>query len=55
MNHKTQGDVTGGYLVITTERLRTPMERIEDFVLKAAGVKAGADIVALPKGYGNAV
>ena len=55
MNHKTQGDVTGGYLVITTERLRTPMERIEDVVLKAAGVRAGADIVALPRGYGNAV
>ena len=34
MNHKTQGDVTGGYLVITTERLRAPMERIEDYVLR---------------------
>jgi integrase len=55
MNHKTQGDVTGGYLVITTERLRAPMERIEDFVLKAAGVRAGADVVALPREYGNAV
>ena len=49
MNHKTQGDVTGGYLVITTERLRIPMERIEDFVLKAAGVMPSADIVALRK------
>ncbi len=47
MNHKTQGDVTGGYLVITTERLRGPMERIEDFVLKAAGVRESADVVAL--------
>ena len=46
MNHKTQGDVTGGYLVITTERLRTPMERIEDFVLKAAGVRETAPVVA---------
>ena len=47
MNHKTQGDVTGGYLVITTERLRAPMERIEDFVLKAAGLKPGADVVGI--------
>ena len=47
MNHKTQGDVTGGYLVITTERLRGPMERIEDFVLKAAKVRESAEIVAL--------
>lgn len=49
MNHKTQGDVTGGYLVITTERLRAPMERIEDFVLKAAKVKPSADIVSLDR------
>ena len=55
MNHKTQGDVTGGYLVITTERLRAPMERIEDFVLKAAKVRESAEIVALPREYGNAV
>ncbi len=55
MNHKTQGDVTGGYLVITTERLRNPMEKIEDFVLRAAKVRESAEIVALPKEYGNAV
>jgi integrase len=55
MNHKTQGDVTGGYLVITTERLRAPMEKIEDFVLKAAKVRESAEIVALPREYGNAV
>lgn len=47
--------MTGGYLVITTERLRAPMEKIEDYVLKAAGIRAGADVVALPKGYGVAV
>ena len=47
LNHKGGSDVTSGYLVITTERLRTPMERIEDFVLKAAGVMPSANIVAL--------
>ncbi len=49
MNHKIQGDVTGGYLVITTERLRAPMEKIEDYVLKAAGVRPSADIVSLDR------
>ncbi len=47
LNHKHTNDVTGGYLVITTERLRVPMEKIEDYVLKAAGVKASADILVL--------
>ena len=47
LNHKGGSDVTGGYLIITTERLRAPMEKIEDFVLKAAGVKAGAEIVSI--------
>jgi integrase len=49
MNHKTQGDVTGGYLVITTERLRAPMEKIEDFVLKAAKVRESAEVVVLDR------
>jgi integrase len=49
LNHKGGSDVTGGYLIITTERLRSPMERIEDFVLKAAGVKPSADIVSLDR------
>lgn len=47
MNHKTQGDVTGGYLVITTERLRTPMDGSRTFVLKAAKVRESAEVVAL--------
>ncbi|MHB8563965.1 MAG: tyrosine-type recombinase/integrase [Acidiferrobacteraceae bacterium] len=55
LNHKGGSDVTGGYLVITTERLRGPMAKIEDYVLKAAGVKTSAEIVVLPKGYGHAV
>ncbi|MDA8191039.1 hypothetical protein [Acidiferrobacter thiooxydans] len=47
VNHKTQGDVTGGYLVITTERLRTPMDGSRTFVLKAAKVRESAEVVAL--------
>jgi integrase len=39
LNHRVK-DVTGGYVQIDVERLREPMQRIEDFVLKSAGVKA---------------
>ena len=49
LNHKGGSDVTGGYLIITTERLRSPMEKIEDFVLKAAKVRESAEIVDLRK------
>jgi len=34
-----------GYLVIDVERLRKPMEKITDFVLKAAGVKEIAAVL----------
>lgn len=46
LNHK-RNDVTGGYLVITVERLRGPMEKIENFVLKAAKVRESAAVVAI--------
>ena len=35
------------YTVINVERLREPMQKITDFVLKASGVKTGADVVPL--------
>ena len=34
VNHALKGDVTGGYIVIDPERLREPMQRIEDHLLK---------------------
>ena len=55
LNHKSGNDVTGGYLVITTERLRDPMQKIESYILKAAGIVASANIVNIAHGYGNAV
>ena len=42
INHRTGGDhndVTAGYVVINTERLREPMQKITNFILKNAGVK----------------
>ncbi|MFA7186453.1 MAG: integrase family protein [Victivallales bacterium] len=49
MNHKNGADVTAGYVVVTAERLREPMRKIEDFVLKAAGLKPSADVVVLSR------
>jgi integrase len=47
LNHKAQ-DVTGKhYTVIGVERLRKPMQRISDFILKAAGERKGASVVEL--------
>jgi integrase len=37
VNHKTSGDVTAGYLAAGVERLREPMQLINDFILKEAG------------------
>lgn len=55
LNHKGGNDVGGGYLVITTERLREPMQNIERHILKAAGIVPSAEIVTIAPGYGNAV
>jgi integrase len=37
-NHKMSGDVTAGYIVTDVERLRAPMDKIANFILKSAGV-----------------
>lgn len=41
LNHKTDGDVTGGYIVQTPERLRKASQRIEAEILRLAGVDDG--------------
>jgi len=50
LNHKMGSDVTAGYIVITPERLRLPMQKITDYLLKAAKVKASAEVVELKAG-----
>ena len=47
LNHSTASDITEGYLIINIERLREPMQKITDFVLKSAGLKATAEIIQL--------
>lgn len=52
VNHHAGSDVTQGYLQINVERLRAPMQRVTDFVLKAAGVKTTAALVEIPARHG---
>ena len=48
LNHKAQ-DVTGkSYTVIGVERLREPMQKITDFILKTAGERKTASVSKLP-------
>ena len=48
LNHKIdQSDVTAGYIIADAERLRAPMQKIIDYVLKLAGVRETAEAVKL--------
>jgi integrase len=38
LNHSDGNDVTGGYLQITTDRLRDPMERISKKLMALMGI-----------------
>lgn len=47
LNHKNGSDVTGGYIVLDVERLRTPMQRITDRILDIVGSdRAGNSMLA---------
>ncbi len=48
-NHANGADVAAGYIVASTERLREPMQKITDFVLRAAGIKATAEVIELKR------
>lgn len=47
LNHKMTNDVTAGYIITDVERLRIPMQKITDHLLKCMGVKSSAEIVNL--------
>ena len=47
LNHANGADVTAGYIVADVERLREPMQKITDYVLRMAGLKATADVISL--------
>jgi integrase len=41
LNHRTDGDVTGGYIVMDVERLRRPVERVAERILEVVDVAPG--------------
>lgn len=47
LNHKAGSDVTAGYIISDVERLRRPMQRITDHLLKLAGVKPLGKIIEM--------
>jgi integrase len=46
--HSINADVTGGYIVLSAERMREPAQKVENLILKAAGKMASADVLSLP-------
>lgn len=51
-NHSTRGDVTAGYIISDLERLRTPMEEIERYLLSAMGVESVPTVVRFERPAG---
>jgi len=49
MNHSSSGDVTAGYIQHPVETLREPMEMVERFVLRSAGMLESAPVVEIRK------
>lgn len=49
VNHKMNNDITAGYIVTDVERLRDPMQKITDYILKCAGYKPTATVTDLPQ------
>lgn len=44
VNHKMRGDLTAGYIVADIGRLREPVKRVSDFLLKAIGLRDSATV-----------
>jgi integrase len=44
LNHRTDTDVTGGYIVMDVERLRRPVERVAERILELAGHDSGSGV-----------
>jgi integrase len=49
LNHKMQDVTAVHYTVINVERLRKPMQKIEDFILRAAGERRSAAVVKMKR------
>ncbi len=47
VNHSMGSDVTSGYVVSDVERLRGPMQKVEDKILQQAKIKEPGKIVTI--------
>lgn len=47
LNHAIDSDVTAGYIIPTTDRIREPMQHIEDTLLYEAGLQAKGKIIKM--------
>lgn len=47
LNHKMANDVTAGYIVADVERLRIPMQKVTDYILKCVGVMESAPVILI--------
>jgi integrase len=55
VNHKMSSDITAGYIVTDVERLRQPMQKITDYMLKCAGYKPSATVTDLSQIQSNKI
>jgi hypothetical protein len=49
LNHKMSDNVTAGYIVTDVERLRAPMQKITDFMLRAAKLRESAEVIEIQR------
>jgi integrase len=47
LNHKMDADVTAGYIVSDVERLRRPMRKISEYLLRVGKVESGSNVVRI--------
>lgn len=55
VNHKMSNDITASYIVTDVERLRQPMQKITDYMLKCAGYKPSATVTDLNQIQSNKI
>ena len=53
INHKMSNDVTAGYIIADVERLRPPMQKVTDYLLKCGGLKPSAQVIELASAQTN--
>ena len=47
LNHKMSNDVTAGYIITDVERLRQPMHKISDYIMKCMGLIESAHVIPI--------